>query len=130
MSALKPCRSAQRRYMRSSMSAQSCASVPPAPGVQGDDGVARVVLAAQLPLELHARERSLGVAEGSQGFLACVVVTLGGQLREHRGVGDGLELTPPRGERREQVGALFQDFLCPVVVGPELRRGGLGVEGG
>ena len=30
-SALKPCPSAQRRYMRNSISAQSCASVPPAP---------------------------------------------------------------------------------------------------
>ncbi len=33
ISRLKPRRSAQRRYMRSSISAQSCDSVPPAPGL-------------------------------------------------------------------------------------------------
>ena len=46
--------------MRSSISAQSCASVPPVPGVDRDDGVAGVVLAVEervllQPAELAAR---------------------------------------------------------------------------
>ena len=49
--------------MRSSISAQSCASVPPAPGVDRDDRVAGVVLAAEQAaqlgvLELAPRPRS------------------------------------------------------------------------
>ena len=38
-SRLKPRRSDHFRYMRSSISAQSCDSVPPAPGMDGDDRV-------------------------------------------------------------------------------------------
>ena len=47
ISTLKPRRSAQRRYMRRSISAQSWESVPPAPGAHRDHGVACVVAAAE-----------------------------------------------------------------------------------
>ena len=44
---LEPRSAAQRRYMRSSISAQSCASVPPVTCMDLEDGVAPVVLARE-----------------------------------------------------------------------------------
>ena len=52
MSRLKPRRSIQRRYIRRSISAQSCDSVPPAPGWIVDDRVLAIVLAAEHLLDL------------------------------------------------------------------------------
>ena len=58
-SRLKPRRSVQRRYMRSSISAQSCDSVPPAPGMDGDDRVLAIVLAAEHLLGLAGLDFAL-----------------------------------------------------------------------
>ena len=56
-SRLNPRRSAHRRYMRRSISAQSCDSVPPGARVDGDDGVLLVVLAAEHLLDLGRLDR-------------------------------------------------------------------------
>ena len=62
-SVLRPRCSAQRRYMRSSISAQSCASVPPASGLDRHDRVARVVLAGEERVLLQPRELAAHVAQ-------------------------------------------------------------------
>ena len=49
----KPLLSAHRRYIRTSISAQSCDSTPPAPGVYGDYGVPSVVLAGERQPQLQ-----------------------------------------------------------------------------
>ena len=55
----KPCRSAQRTYMRISISAQSWDSVPPAPGMDGEQRVAGIVRALQHGLKLEGFDRRL-----------------------------------------------------------------------
>ena len=56
MFASKPFASTQRRYIRKSISAQSWLSVPPAPGMDGHDGVVEVVLPVQQRGELEGIE--------------------------------------------------------------------------
>ena len=51
--------------MRSSISAQSCDSVPPAPGMDGDDGVGAVVLAAEHLLDLGGLDLGLEFVEAA-----------------------------------------------------------------
>ena len=68
ISTSKPRRSAQRVYMRSSISAQSCASVPPAPRMDLGDRVALVVLAAEQAPQLEGVE-ALGERADRRGEL-------------------------------------------------------------
>ena len=55
--------SAQREYMRSSISAQSCDSVPPAPDWSGQEGVMLVVLVTQQELKLQRSQADLQRAD-------------------------------------------------------------------
>ena len=74
-SRLNPRRSAHFRYMRSSISAQSCDSVPPAPGWIGHDGVGRscsppsilFVSAASTSACRSSRPRARSAATSSPG---------------------------------------------------------------
>ena len=66
----KPRRSAQREYMRSSISAQSWASVPPAPAWSSHDRVALVVC----PLKQAAQSRARRAGRASLGDAAVELV--------------------------------------------------------
>src|SRR5437763_8218021 len=87
-SVLKRRRSAQRMYIRSSISAQSCASVPPAPGCTvtmalpascSPPSIWRISISPEELLDLEHLRLGLG-----PGFL----VTFRGHLQEYLGVGE------------------------------------------
>ncbi len=89
ISTSKPRRSAHRWYIRSSISHQSWASVPPAPGVELGDGVVLVVLAGEEGAQLEIVEAA-GQVVDEAGELAGdgVVALLHHQLVEDLGVGE------------------------------------------
>ena len=129
-SVLNRCRSDQRRYIRRSISAQSVASVPPAPALIDEDRAARVVLAG----EQEQRPLALEVAfERCRRRAVELRLELGVARLLERARELGLEVAAPCEQPRhmaisvaEAVG-LAQDLLCRALVVPEagLRRAGL-----
>ena len=90
-SVLKPLRSAQRMYIRSSMSAQSWASVPPVPAWTDTSAFFLSYGAGQHQLEFEVVE--LLVDRGELGLdlgPRVGVVGLLGQLQQHLGLVDAL----------------------------------------
>ena len=92
--------------MRSSISVQSWASVPPAPALQRDDGVAAVVLAREQGLLLQQRDLGLERRDRVVG-LGQHGVVLADHLEQRRQVADlalepavGLELALARATAR------------------------------
>ena len=88
ISTVKPRRSAQRWYMRSSTSVQSCASVPPAPGVHFAHRVELVVLAREQRLQLQRTQSGPELVDrlDQLGVESAGVGRLLGQLQEGAGV--------------------------------------------
>ncbi len=129
---MNPARSHQRRYMRISIWAQSCDSVPPAPGWMETIAGLGVVRARQHDLELELVQLAAQAAGalGDLGVEAAVVAGLLGQLEQDgEVVGLGGQLADPADGAR-QLGALADQLLGAAVVLPEGRRAHLGVERG
>ena len=78
-STLKPFRSAQRVYMRMSICAQSCASVPPAPAAISTWASRMVGLAAKQRPELESLELGLELLRLALDLALHVIVGLGGE---------------------------------------------------
>ncbi len=121
-STVKPRRSAQRMSMRSTISAQSCASVPPAPRVDRDERVAGVVGAGEQALLLERRRAGPRPVVELLGDLVVQRRVLLGEL-EHR-----LEVADVAGERLPGVqatrgaGVLGGDLRGLLLVVPEAGR--------
>ena len=81
MSHLKPWRSAQRRYIRRSISAQSCASVPPAPAWIRQTAFCRVILPPKAELELQLRRALLDSLRLGRDLGAVSESSASGQLQ-------------------------------------------------
>ena len=111
-SALKPRAAAQRRYMRSSICAQSCASVPPAPAWMSRKALCESIsprnmrLSSRWRTSLSRRSRvALDVARGR------LVVLRLGQLEQLRGVRDALGGAVDLADRAGEARALAPELL-------------------
>ena len=129
ISRLKPRRSVHRRYMRSSISAQSCDSVPPAPGWMVTIAFLRSCSPPSIFLISPActswsSASSACANSASTGFARL------GPLDEHR------EVVALLLERHDEIAVLLepaaalQDFLRFGLVFPEIGRGGARLEAG
>jgi hypothetical protein len=105
--------------MRSSISAQSCASRPPAPGWISTI-VAHVVLAAEELLQLEVVERRGHHRDLRLQLGERLGVALLGQLEEHLRLVDALALRPPPVDRGGDARVLARDVLCALGIVPEV----------
>ena len=123
------CCSAQRRYMRSSISAKSEASTPPGTGADRDDRGTLVVLAVEQRLHLELADDVLELGELVTGlFGGVLVVHLVGELDHDLEV---VEAALDAGDARELGLAVAQrarDLLRLVGVVPEIGSTGLFAE--
>ena len=130
----KPRRSAQRLYMRKSMSAQSHDSVPPAPGLDGEDGVVAVELAREEGGDLELVElRRPSPRRSSPSSLSCASRSAGAELSTSSTITSASSTffwnaTTGRTARLSDV-QLRDVLLGPLVVVPEARLAHLGLHG-
>ena len=96
------------------------------PGVDGEDGIAFVVLAGELQLELVPRELALNAVEFLAGGLADFSVVLSdGELEEFGHVPGAALEAPPALDARTYSRELLHDFARAVGVAPEVGGGRL-----
>jgi hypothetical protein len=125
---LKPWRSAQRWYMRCSISAQSWLSTPPAPALTETMALALSKRPPSMRRNSILPTRSRG-REGVGGLEDAVgVLGLTPELVEGLGVVEALLGVIEVVDDLLGGGLIAEDLLGLVVVGPERRVGGLGVE--
>ena len=121
-SRLKPRRSIQRRYMRSSISAQSCDSVPPAPGWIVTIAFLRSCSPPSIFLVSPASTCVDELVEGAAEIVGDRLARFG-PLDEH------VEIVEPASERRAQLAILLepaaalQQLLRAGLILPEVRSG-------
>ena len=113
--------------MRSSISAQSCASVPPAPGMQGHDRVAGVVLAPEHALQLEGGQRGLDrLGDLGSALRRRRRRRLPRRARRRPWRRPGVPLPPPRDEGIREPRRAPENGLRFLPVVPEIRRRGCG----
>ena len=122
ISVAKRCRSAQRRYIRSSISAQSVASVPPAPALivssagrssYSPENNSVVRSRPKLGLEGRGVAFELGLELG----VGCLVEQVDGGEEVVRPPEEAL----PQGDLLAQPVSLAKDLLCGALIVPEAR---------
>ena len=120
ISVVKRCRSAQRRYIRRSISAQSVASVPPAPALI-DSIAGRSSYSPENRSAVRSRAKSVS-SDGDVAFELGLELGVGGLVEQlERGlqvVGAGQQCAPGLDLGAQAVG-LAQDLLGAAAVVPE-----------
>ena len=119
----KPRAAPQRRYMRSSICAQSCASVPPAPAWMSRNALCESISPGNMRLKLEVAHRGLERAVHRRSMSrAARLVALGlGQLEQLSSVVDRLGGAIDLPDLRRQASALAPELLRTRRVRPDSR---------
>jgi prepilin-type processing-associated H-X9-DG protein len=109
--------------MRSSISAQSCASVPPAAGLDVDEGAVRIHLAREHALELEFVDaRGLRFQIVAHGDGRALVVFGDGHVEQFAGFGQRIRQAGNFADDLVEQSALATQFLRPRRVVPDARQ--------